>query len=81
MTHRLPRRTHNDFYNSWQEDDLAALQRITDYIRLMREDLADDLDQCDEEDSELARVVPAEEEASRSIDRENAREINRDRSR
>ena len=61
--------------------DLETLQHITDYIRLMRADLEADLDQWDEEDRALARVVPAEEEASRSIDRENARAINRDRSR
>jgi hypothetical protein len=57
------------------------LHRIIKLIRQARAeleaDLDPDLDQWDEEDRELARVVPAEEKASRSIDRENAREINR----
>jgi hypothetical protein len=40
-------------------DDLDALRRITAYIRLMRADLAADLDRMDYND--LARVVPRDE--------------------
>lgn len=39
--------------------DLDALRRITQYIRLMRADLSDDLDRMDYND--VARVVPRDE--------------------
>lgn len=39
--------------------DLETLKRITDYIRLMRADLSNDLDRMEYND--LARVVPRDE--------------------
>ena len=48
-------------------DDLDALRRITEYLRLAREEMNADLDAMDYAD--LARVVPAEQQEDKPCQR------------